>query len=63
MFKKSGNIIDAAENSKNMRHTNERGNKLKREQLPEKKNFVLAQLFKGRLNCIQNIPRDLYLLM
>lgn len=47
---------------KNMRHTNERGRKLKREQLPEKKIFcfVLAQLFKGRLNCIQNIPRDLY---
>lgn len=27
---------------KNMRHTNERGRKLKREQLPEKKNLLLC---------------------
>lgn len=41
MFKKSGNIIDVDENCKNMRHTNERGRKLKREQLPEKQSSAL----------------------
>lgn len=48
---------------KNMRHTNERGRKLKREQLPEKKIFCFVLAQPGRLNCIQNIPRDLYHLL
>lgn len=60
MFKKSGNIIDVDENCKNMRHTNERGRTVTRKTIFC---FVLAQLFKGRLNCIQNIPRDLYHLL